>query len=519
MEIERRRAKEEAKILAKERELHHLEVLKQAKEDEKKEKIAPSDAYICLRDINKIYPNHVQAVHHFNLDIKKKEFIVFVGPSGCGKSTTLRMIAGLEDITSGDFFIGGEYANNLPPKDRKIGMVFQSYALFPHMTVYENMAFGLEVLHMNKEEIDRRVRRAGELLQISEYFDRKPNALSGGQCQRVALGRAIVADAKIFLMDEPLSNLDAKLRVAMRSEIVKLHRSLDTTTIYVTHDQTEAMTMADRIVVMNEGYVQQIGTPAEIFNSPANLFVATFVGSPSMNLLKGKVDGNSFVLDGGLSLDMGSDFQDKLDAFFKDEIGLCNKKKEDNKNLFLNRQKESKRYLAIFKNYVINEKKARQYLSCLDEESLKLIDKDKEALIKELLDIKDIDAFQEALDELLKEYLYAYHEIHNPEIKKDEETLKELNNVLNNKDKELILGIRPEHLLLLDKKEKESLELTVSVAELLGSEYYIHSPYQDKDFVIKSDVEKEIKENDKIIVGFDKKHLHLFDPISKKRIV
>ena len=241
------------------------------------------DAFVSLRHIDKIYDNNVQAVFDFNLDIKKHEFIVFVGPSGCGKSTTLRMIAGLEDITKGELYIENELCNDKTPKDRDIAMVFQSYALYPHMSVYENMAFGLKLRRLPKYEIDRRVHEAARILQIEEYLDRKPKALSGGQRQRVALGRAIVRNAKVFLMDEPLSNLDAKLRVQMRSEIIKLHNSLNATTIYVTHDQTEAMTMASRIVVMKLGRVQQIGSPIEIYNNPANLFVAGFIGSPAMN--------------------------------------------------------------------------------------------------------------------------------------------------------------------------------------------------------------------------------------------
>ena len=241
------------------------------------------DAFVSLRHIDKIYDNNVQAVFDFNLDIKKHEFIVFVGPSGCGKSTTLRMIAGLEDITKGELYIDNELCNDKTPKDRDNAMVFQSYALYPHMSVYENMAFGLKLRRLPKYEIDRRVHEAARILQIEEYLDRKPKALSGGQRQRVALGRAIVRNAKVFLMDEPLSNLDAKLRVQMRSEIIKLHNSLNATTIYVTHDQTEAMTMASRIVVMKLGRVQQIGSPIEIYNNPANLFVAGFIGSPAMN--------------------------------------------------------------------------------------------------------------------------------------------------------------------------------------------------------------------------------------------
>ena len=243
-----------------------------------------------LININKVYSNGVQAVFDFNLKIADKEFIVFVGPSGCGKSTTLRMIAGLEEISSGELYIDNELMNDVAPKDRNIAMVFQSYALYPHMTVFDNMAFGLKLRRFPKEEIKRKVEAAAETLGLSAYLDRKPKALSGGQRQRVALGRAIVRDAKVFLMDEPLSNLDAKLRVTMRSEIIKLHAKISATTIYVTHDQIEAMTMASRIVVMKDGYIQQVGAPKDIYDNPANMFVAGFIGTPPMNFVTGKVN-------------------------------------------------------------------------------------------------------------------------------------------------------------------------------------------------------------------------------------
>ena len=242
-------------------------------------------ADVTLRHVYKVYDGGVRAVNDFDLDIKDKEFVVFVGPSGCGKSTTLRMIAGLEEITAGQLYIDGELMNEVEPKNRDIAMVFQSYALYPHMTVYDNMAFGLKLRHTPKEEIDKRVRAAAEILEISELLSRKPKALSGGQRQRVALGRTIVRQPKVFLLDEPLSNLDAKLRVSMRSEITKLHEKLETTFIYVTHDQTEAMTMGSRIVVMKDGFIQQADTPITLFEDPCNLFVATFLGSPQMNIV------------------------------------------------------------------------------------------------------------------------------------------------------------------------------------------------------------------------------------------
>lgn len=283
-------------------------------------------ASVILKHINKVYPNKVQAVFDFNLEIKDQEFIVFVGPSGCGKSTTLRMIAGLEDITSGELYIDGVLSNNLLPKDRDIAMVFQSYALYPHMSVAANMGFGLKMRKYKKEEINKRVLEAAKILELENYLDRKPRELSGGQRQRVALGRAIVRNAKIFLMDEPLSNLDAKLRVQMRSEIIKLHETLKTTTIYVTHDQTEAMTMANRIVIMKDGYVQQIGTPKEVYNHPSNKFVAGFIGSPSMNFFivnyengQIKLGNNSFKIE----LPLEYDNKEVIMGIRPEDISLC----------------------------------------------------------------------------------------------------------------------------------------------------------------------------------------------------
>ena len=243
-------------------------------------------ASVKLTDVKKVYDNNVTAVHDFNLEIQDKEFIVFVGPSGCGKSTTLRMIAGLEDISGGTLEIDGQVVNDLQPKDRDIAMVFQNYALYPHMTVYDNIAFSLRLKKVPEDEVYERVTNAAQILGITEYLTRKPRALSGGQRQRVAIGRAMVRNAKVFLMDEPLSNLDAKLRNQMRAEIIQLRHKLETTFIYVTHDQTEAMTLGDRIVIMRDGVIEQVGTPQEVFDTPVNLFVAGFIGSPQMNFLK-----------------------------------------------------------------------------------------------------------------------------------------------------------------------------------------------------------------------------------------
>jgi multiple sugar transport system ATP-binding protein len=266
-----------------------------------------------LEGVCKRYQNSKDfAVHDINLTIKDKEFIVFVGPSGCGKSTTLRMIAGLEDITDGEFYINDKLMNDVAPKDRDIAMVFQNYALYPYMTVFDNMAFGLKLRKYKKDEIKKRVEQAAEILDLTDLLDRKPSDMSGGQRQRVAMGRAIVRDAKVFLMDEPLSNLDAQLRVSTRTEIAKIHRRVGAITIYVTHDQTEAMTLADRIVIMNKGAIQQVDAPQDIYDHPVNKFVASFIGSPSMNFFEVKFDGASVTDDKDLTLALPADVAAQL---------------------------------------------------------------------------------------------------------------------------------------------------------------------------------------------------------------
>ena len=274
-------------------------------------------AAVKLTGVKKVYDNHVTAVHDFDLEIADKEFVVFVGPSGCGKSTVLRMIAGLEEISDGTVEIDGEVVNDLQPKDRDIAMVFQNYSLYPHMTVYDNIAFSLRLRRVPEDEIYSRVVKAAEILGITDYLMRKPRALSGGQRQRVAIGRAMVRDSKVFLMDEPLSNLDAKLRNQMRAEIILLRQKLNTTFIYVTHDQTEAMTLGDRIVVMKDGVVQQVGTPAEVFEMPTNLFVAGFIGAPQMNFIETELkceDGRYFVSLFGVNLPVDGEKAGELAA-------------------------------------------------------------------------------------------------------------------------------------------------------------------------------------------------------------
>ena len=278
---------------------------------------------VSLKNIYKIYEGNVTAVSDFNLEIGDKEFIVLVGPSGCGKSTTLRMVAGLEEISKGELHIDEKLMNDVEPKDRDIAMVFQSYALYPHMTVRENMEFPLKLRKVDKAEIDRRVNQAAEILGITEYLDRKPRALSGGQRQRVAIGRAIVREPKVLLMDEPLSNLDAKLRNQMRAEIIKLRQRINTTFVYVTHDQTEAMTLGDRIVIMKDGFVQQIGTPQEVFDHPINVFVAGFIGTPQMNFFEAQLvkdGGGYYAVVSGVKTPIGDEIQKKLAA---GGVGSC----------------------------------------------------------------------------------------------------------------------------------------------------------------------------------------------------
>ena len=462
--------KKRDKYIFKQREKYHKEVLEKEKQRANEPRIAPNNSFISLVNINKIYPNHVQAVFDFNLDIDEHDFVVFVGPSGCGKSTTLRMIAGLEDITSGDLYMNGEYSNNLTTKERDIAMVFQSYALYPHMTVYQNMAFGLKINHVSKEEIKERVLKAAEILQITEYLDRKPDALSGGQCQRVALGRAIVRNSNLFLMDEPLSNLDAKLRVSMRGEIVKLHERLKATTIYVTHDQTEAMTMATKIVIMNKGYIQQIGKPSEIYSKPANLFVATFIGSPAMNVLDATLNKDNLTFKNNFSIKVKSDFFDRVKDFYDEELNALENK--------LNAKID-----------VLYEAEKNSYLK------------------------KNKELTEDEIKELIK----------NEHISKDEDLIEisqTINSIIETKGKEsysIKIGIRPENILL--NEDKNSFESIVTVSELLGSEYYLHFDFsENEEIVVKASTHTLISRNDKLKLSFREDDLLYFDPITTKRI-
>ena len=417
---------------------------------------------VSLRNVNKYYENGMHAVVDFNLDIKPHEFIVFVGPSGCGKSTTLRMVAGLEDISGGELWIDGKLANDLEPIDRDVSMVFQSYALYPNMTIYDNMAFTLQVHHVPKDEIDRRVKEAAEILEITDQLYKKPKALSGGQRQRVALGRAIVRKASIFLMDEPLSNLDAKLRVYMRSEIVKLHEKMNATTIYVTHDQTEAMTMADRIVVMKKGYVQQIGTPEEIYKHPSNMFVASFIGSPAMNFIDANLKGDEleFVDSRKVKAPKGLDkeIQEFYENLLKEEEESLPKFIEDRR---IDAEKEFKSKKRIFKKaFEFNE----------DEDLL---------------------------------------------IKAKKENIEKIKAALESKDKKVVFGIRPEAI----KEDSKGEEFLVEFVELLGDEYYVHFTFGDKPCLAKISADKKVEKGLKIKLVMQEEKMHIFDPISEKAII
>lgn len=433
-------------------------------------------------NINKIYDNNVQAVFDFNLEVKDKEFIVFVGPSGCGKSTTLRMVAGLEEITSGDLYIDDKLVNNLEPKDRDIAMVFQNYALYPHMTVYENMAFSLKLKKVPRDEIARRVEEAANILGLSQYLNRKPKALSGGQRQRVALGRAIVRHPKVFLMDEPLSNLDAKLRVQMRTEIAKIHKKVGATTIYVTHDQTEAMTMASRIVVMKDGYVQQIGTPREVYNMPANVFVGGFIGSPAMNFFKGKLSKNSFIItdenNQETKIVLDKEKVKMLNDFIKDKEIKINQTFEENLNSLKNEYEEER-------NKLVNQNIPQEHKKQLEAREKNI----------ENLDVK----YQEEKDNLTNE-----HDL-------------QLKNLY-----EIILGVRPEDIYIENdinnKNPSASINIECDVAELLGHETIVYGYIGGQRVVIKTSSANEINQGDKLIYQFDMNKVHFFDPTTTNRI-
>ena len=418
------------------------------------------DQYVLLQKVNKVYGNKFHAVYDFSLCIKKKEFVVFVGPSGCGKSTTLRMIAGLEDISSGHLFINGEYANNLLAKDRDIAMVFQNYALYPNMTVFDNMAFALKVRRFSKDLIKQRVEEAAKILEISDQLKKKPKELSGGQRQRVALGRAIVRNARIFLMDEPLSNLDAKLRVQMRSEIIDLHRKLKATTIYVTHDQTEAMTMADRSVVMKDGYIQQIGTPMEIYRHPRNLFVASFIGSPAMNLIHGVYDKGVITFPNGQTIALSGESVKKHDLFYAQKYA----------------------------------DETRAYPAFIEE-----LNKEKTAFnAKRHMLRKDVEEFEQKYQKLFDEK----HEL-----------IAKLDEIIHGKSHEIVFGIRPESIVRAEPDDKTAMKVKVRLSELLGDQYFVHFDYGGKDFLSKITADHLIETGVEMALKIVDAKIHVFDPL------
>ena len=460
---EKKKQKKEIDLLEKERFANYKRLIEAEKIRVQNQLTPPKnkETILSLQHVNKIYTNgYVQAVYDFNLDINKGDFVVLVGPSGCGKSTTLRMIAGLEDITTGDLFINGQYGNNLEPKNRNMAMVFQSYALYPHLTVYDNMAFSLKLRHFPKEEILERGKKAAVVLELEKYLDRKPKELSGGQRQRVALGRAIVRNADIFLMDEPLSNLDAKLRVQMRSEIVKLHNKLGATTIYVTHDQTEAMSMASKLVVMKDGKVQQIGTPSEIYYHPANCFVATFIGSPSMNLINTTIKNGEFTLK---------------DASFKLSKEQCS-------NI-------DKFYDHIKKEVLLKIKEEKDNLTSDIMKNPKIENKDEA--------IKNIGSFK---------------------LKDLESELHKIEEIIQNKEKEIIIGVRPEDMEVVSKKTDTSLSTCVDIFEMMGKESFVYFHIDKNNIVAKANSKGNFEVGKNIFVDIPKESLYFFDPLTNRRI-
>jgi multiple sugar transport system ATP-binding protein len=474
-------------------------IAEEKKRDSKITYTSPKDAYVSLQRIHKIYDNGYHAVHDFSIDIKQHEFIVFVGPSGCGKSTTLRMIAGLEDISAGALFIDGDYMNDVAPKDRGIAMVFQSYALYPHLTVYENMAYPLKIMHLSKAEIDKRIMDAANILQIEPLLDRKPKALSGGQRQRVALGRAIVRHAKVLLMDEPLSNLDAKLRVQMRSEIVSLHNKLGATTIYVTHDQTEAMTMASRIVVMKVGYVQQIGTPIEVFQHPYNLFVAGFIGSPSMNFYEADYNNGVLTLADGNKIALSA-VQVKLhDEYYE--------KKENGDKA---RIAELTTLIAESKKDLANDPKMKELLDSVNEKIANLSKSlENPAALPEGEEEKQKAEIKRLIEDR-KKLGYGIYDREEEKAKLEAEILT-IEDIKKNNHQKVIMGLRPEDIHNGEGVNGgASLEVTVTMAELLGNEYYIHATFGGKDTVARFPSDSMIKTGDKVKLLLDLKKLHIF---------
>ena len=573
------------------------------------------NSFVSLRNVNKIYANKVQAVFNFNLDIDQHDFIVLVGPSGCGKSTTLRMIAGLEEITSGYLYIDKKLCNYLPSKDRGIAMVFQSYALYPHMSVYQNMSYGLRVrkellpkldkktkqpileipyekiekckneldsldaseiekrkelmakikmmeqtpepvMEMRKykeSEIKEKVFNAANFLDLGPYLDRKPKELSGGQMQRVALGRALVRNSKLFLMDEPLSNLDAKLRVSMRSEIVRIHKSTGATTIYVTHDQTEAMTMATKIVVMNKGWIQQIGTPREIYMNPENLFVATFIGAPAMNILNGTYCDGVVTLENGTKLANCERIKAQHQKFYEEKLlhwkkllaridhPATLKLKDEAEHLLSKIKNKELKYAEDIKNELFNldlssllediAKLIKDELKELNENKItrvkciitlkKIIkilnNKDDNVINLELQKIKSFKEFAQSKDTNLVKT--SEKKILTPEEKKDKiaEIISSYENYLNQKH-HVKIGIRPEDLTIDRENKGNNITVNTNIIELIGSDYYVHSDLGSSDLIAKIPNHFLIHSGSIIHLNINMDKLHLYDDISGQKI-
>lgn len=524
------------------------------------------DGFVVLKDVNKVYDNNVQAVFDFNLSVAENEFIVLVGPSGCGKSTTLRMIAGLEEISSGFLYIDKVLSNYLESKDRDIAMVFQSYALYPNMTVFDNIGFGLKVRGVPKEEIKEKVFEAAKFLNLGEFLDRRPRELSGGQMQRVALGRAIVRNAKLFLMDEPLSNLDAKLRVAMRSEIVRIHKNIHATTIYVTHDQIEAMTMADRIVIMNQGIVQQIGAPMEIYNNPKNVFVATFIGNPPMNVVKAEIkDGGIAVGDATVSLPKIA--QKTFAEFIENRHNYFIEFKR-NADLSVERELSSTILALVQKLKSVDKTELiRAVTQCCDT-ALELSrdkgffafsDEEKTAMLSyaENGDVASLKSGLRALDRAvsssaleiagrLKTFdsagvFKSKSKDVAPIVKKKKKGKTEKVEVktLEEQNLEIIdrylaeygapdakttvfMGIRPEDIHFaadFNGNKSRTIKSQAVFVELLGSEFCVHLDMFDNGLIMKRGIKHLIKTGDACEVCFDMDKLCLFDPISYERVI
>ena len=513
------------------------------------------NAYLELKNINKIYPGGNQAVYNFSLQANKNEFVVFVGPSGCGKTTTLRMIAGLEDISSGELYINGKLSNFIEVQKRNIAMVFQNYALYPQLNVFDNIAYSLKIKHLPKEEIKQKVFEAAKILGLGPYLDRYPRELSGGQMQRVALGRAIVKDSDLFLLDEPLSNLDAKLRVQMRQEIVKIHKRIGATTVYVTHDQIEAMTMADKIVVMNKGYIQQIDSPKNIYSNPKNLFVASFIGTPPMNIFDASYDGEQIVA-GDLHIKISNknktmikEFYENKSTIYENLYKIATSKLLDPIYTNLNKISAKKK-----KNIKLIETTLKPLLEINNLNDLDKDLRDNLTNLYKLFEINDIENFNVQTQVLIEKCIKLKNEFDNEinKIKSSQLYLKEekmevdtkkkkipfwkknnvvkKENTINNKDlfieffenfkhkdKEIKIGIRPEKIsvnkgeILLYKDKLDSVEL-------LGNELYLYFEIQEKNLIAKILTDKLYQSGQNIELYVNEEDLNFFDSYSGENI-